>query len=103
MRILRAFSRPVDPSSRRSMLRGILGLLALPPAARAAAPGRTDDSGLSANELGPATIGLRWADGTRFRVTVYAAAEYDAMPEGDRPDGLLDDTGRAVICFTAAN
>jgi hypothetical protein len=97
------FARPVDPPSRRSLLRGILGSLALPVTARASLRGRTDESDRGADELDPVTIGLRWADGTRFRVTVYAAAEYDAMPEADRPYGLLDDTERAVICFTATD
>ncbi len=40
MSILHMFARPVHPASRRSLLRGILGALALPLAARAATSGR---------------------------------------------------------------
>jgi hypothetical protein len=50
----------------------------------------------------PWTLALSWSDGTPFRVTVYTKAEWDALPEEERPRAWIDDTGRVYFSLTDA-
>lgn len=48
----------------------------------------------------PLSIPLVWADGTRFRVSIYSRSQWLAIPESERPEGWAEKTGRGVAVVT---